>query len=279
MQTRPTALITGASSGIGEAFADVFASEGFDLVITARRDARLRAVADRVERAHGIRAYPIPCDLAVRGAPSQLCDEIAARELGIDALVNNAGFGTAGPYVRSSWDAYDAMLQVMVAATSELTYRLLPPMIERQQGRIINVASTAGLVRTPAGVMYGASKTFVVSFSELLAREVRRHGVKVTAVCPGLTRSEFHQASGTADSVRGLPAWLWMDASTVARQGFDASSSGTPVYINGRINRLCVALFRYVPMPLVAAAGRRVAKVCRMRRPQPAKITETRTTP
>jgi uncharacterized protein (TIGR02118 family) len=102
--------------------------------------------------------------------------------------------------------------------------------------------------------MYGASKTFVVSFSELLAREVRRHGVKVTAVCPGLTRSEFHQASGMADSVRGLPAWLWMDASTVARQGFDASSSGTPVYINGRINRLCVALFRYVPMPLVAAA-------------------------
>jgi len=211
--------------------------------------------------------------------PSQLCNEIEARGLAIDALVNNAGFGTAGTYVRSSWAAYEAMLQVIVTATSELTYRLVPAMIERRHGRIINVASTAGLVRAPAGVMYGASKTFVVSFSELLAREVRPHGVHVTAICPGFTRSEFHEASGATDSVRWVPAWLWMDASTVARQGFDASSTGTPVYINGRINRLSVAVFKYVPMPLVVAAGRQFAKLYGMRRPHQAEITDTGSLP
>jgi short-subunit dehydrogenase len=273
MDVRRTALITGASSGIGEAFAEVFAAEGFDLVITARRDARLRAIAERIADVHRVHVHPMMFDLAERDSPSRLCEEIERRRLTIDALVNNAGFGTPGAFVRGRWATHEAMLQVIVATTCELTYRLLPGMISREYGRIINVASTAGLARTPAGVLYGAAKTFVVSFSELLAREVRTHGVHVTAICPGLTRSEFHASSENAESVRRLPSWLWMDASTVARQGFDASSAGATVYVNGRINRLTVALFKHVPMPLVVAAGRRFAKAYGLRRQPPESTT------
>ena len=149
--TRKTALITGASSGIGEAFADVFAAEGFDLVITARREDRLRAVAERLERRHGGRVHVIVSDFARRDAVERLCAEIAARGLQIDALVNNAGYGVPGSYSASPWTRHDEFLQVLVTAVAELTHRLLPAMVQRGYGRIINVASLAGLVPAPAG--------------------------------------------------------------------------------------------------------------------------------
>ena len=143
--------------------------------------------------------------------------------LTIDALVNNAGYGVPGTYLASAWERHAAMLNLMVMAVSELTYRLLPGMIERRYGRIINVASLAGLVPTPAGhTLYAATKAFAIKFSEALAHEGRPHGVHVTAVCPGFTLSEFHDVTGTRAQVSKLPAWMWMDASTVARQGFDA---------------------------------------------------------
>ena len=259
-----TVLITGASSGIGAAFAEVFAEHGFALVLTARREDRLRAFAARLGQQHGVSAHVIVADLSDREAPARICAEVASRGLTIDALVNNAGYGIPGVYIDSPWKRHEAMLQVMVVALSELTHRLLPGMVERGYGRVINVASLAGLVPAPAGhTLYAAVKAFVVRFSEALSHEVRRFGVNVTAVCPGFTYTEFHDVTGTRAKVSQLPGWLWMDARTVARQGFAAVMAGTPIYINGRVNRTIAMFVRYVPESLVAFLSRRVARTYR----------------
>jgi len=256
-----TALITGSSSGIGEAFAEVFAAHGFDLVIVARRDDRLRAVAARIEAQHGRRVHVIPCDLSRRDAPALLCKEIDERELTIDALVNNAGYGVPGMYQASPWERHEATLQVMVVGLAELTYRLLPGMIQRRYGRIVNVASLAGLIPAPAGhTLYAATKAFAIKFSEALSHEGRPHNVRVTALCPGFTMSEFHDVTGTREQVRQLPNWMWMDAPTVARQGFAAVMQGTPLYVNGRVNRAIALLARYLPQWLVMRVGRRLGR-------------------
>ena len=261
---RRTALITGGSSGIGEAFAHVFASGAFDVVLVARREDRLRSVASQIEQQHGVRAHVIVSDLAHRDAITGLLADLAARELTIDALVNNAGYGVPGVFVASAWERHDAMLQVMLVSVCELTYALLPGMMERGYGRIINVASLAGLVPAPAGhTLYAAVKAFLIKFSESLAHETHTRGVHVTAVCPGFTFSEFHDITGTRQQVSRLPAWLWMDAATVARQGYDAVMAGTPVYVNGRVNRAIAMLARYVPQSVVTAIGRSFGKAYR----------------
>jgi uncharacterized protein len=258
--TRRTALITGASAGIGEAFADVFAAEGFDLVITARREDRLRALAARLERQHGVRVQIIVEDLADPEAPARLCGELASRGLIVDALVNNAGYGVTGVYTSSEWSRHADFLQVMVIAVAELTHRILPGMIDRGYGRIVNIASLAGLSPAPAGhTLYAASKAFVIKFSEALAGEVNKHGVLVTAVCPGFTLSEFHDVTGTRATVSRLPRFMWMDAPTVARQGFDAVMSGVPIYVNGRVNRTIATLVRFLPYRVLVIAARLTA--------------------
>jgi hypothetical protein len=253
-------LVTGASAGIGEAFAEVFAAEGFDLVLTARRADRLATVADRIRKSHNRRVEVVVADLEDRASPARLCDEIERRGLAIDALVNNAGYGVPGAYVASPWERHDAMLQVMVVAVAELTHRLLPGMIERGYGRIINVASLAALVPAPPGhTLYAASKALLVKFSESLAGEVRRHRVHVTALCPGFTYSEFHDVTGTRATVSQLPSWLWMESAEVARQGFEAVMAGTVVHVPGRVNRAIATGARHIPEWLVRAIGRRTA--------------------
>ena len=240
-----TALITGASSGIGAAFADEFAARGFALVITARREDRLREVATRLERTHGRRVEVVASDLSQRDAAARLCYDVASRGLTIDALVNNAGYGVPGTYLASPWARHEAMLNLMVMAVSELTHRLLPGMVERRYGRIINVASLAGLVPAPAGhTLYPATKAFLIRFSEALSQEVAAAGVHVTALCPGFTLSEFHDRTGTRAEVSRLPTWMWMDAETVALEGYQAVMAGVPVYINGRVNRTLERLVR-----------------------------------
>ena len=256
-----TALITGASSGIGEAFADVFAANGFDLVLTARREDRLRAVADRLRQAHGREVHVVVTNLARPGAVARLSLEIASRRINVDALVNNAGYGVPGAYTASPWEQHEAFLQVMVTAVAELTHRLLPGMIERGYGRVVNVASLAGLVPPTAGhTLYAASKAFVIRFSESLAQEVEHRGVHVTALCPGFTFSEFHDVIGTRASVSKLPAFMWMDAATVARQGFDAVMAGRTVHVTGRVNASIATLVRLLPQRLIAGVNRRLSK-------------------
>lgn len=259
-----TALITGASSGIGEAFAEVFASEGFDLAITARRAERLQAVADHLHTTYGVRVDVFVADLSTRGAVEQLCAQIAERGVHVDALVNNAGYGVPGAYAASPWRRHDDFLQVLVTAVAELTYRLLPPMVERGYGRVINVASLAGLVPAPAGhTLYGASKAFVIKFSEALSNEVRQHNVHVTALCPGFTWSEFHDVTGTREKMNRMPRWMFMDAATVARQGFDAVMAGQAIFVTGRVNRTIAALVRHLPQRWVYSIGRRVGRTYR----------------
>jgi short-subunit dehydrogenase len=255
-----TVLVTGASSGIGKAFADVFASHGFDLVITARRRDRLEAVASRL-RSHGVRIEVIPDDLSDPAAPGRLCDEIAVRNVQIDGLVNNAGYGVPGAFSASDWMRHAAMLQVMMIAPAELIHRLLPEMTARGYGRIINVASLAALVPAPAGhTLYAATKSFLVKFSESLAGEVAPRGVHVTALCPGFTLSEFHDVTGTRAKVSQLPSWLWMDAHSVAEAGYQAVMTGDAVCVTGRVNRGIAACARVIPQSLLAAIGRRVGR-------------------
>jgi short-subunit dehydrogenase len=161
-------------------------------------------------------------------------------------------------FTASPWERHAAMLQVMLVGVAELTHALVPGMIRRRYGRIINVASLAGLVPAPAGhTLYGATKSFLIKFSESLSSEVARHGVHVTAVCPGFTFSEFHDVTGTRDKVSQMPGWLWMEAPAVARQGFDAVMAGKPIYINGNVNRAIATLVRLLPQRLVSAVAHR----------------------
>jgi short-subunit dehydrogenase len=261
---RRTCLVTGASAGIGEAFAEVFARNGFNLVITARRGDRLDAVAARLRETYGIAVDTIVDDLADNDAPARLCAAIAAKGIAINALVNNAGYGVPGVYTASPWERHAAFLQVMVVGVAELTYRLLPGMIERGYGRIINVGSLAGLVPAPAGhTLYGASKAFVIKFSEALAHEVGKHGVHVTALCPGFTYSEFHDVTGTRAQMNRLPRWMWMNAPEVAQQGFDAVMAGTPIQVTGWVNRAVALLVRWCPQAIVNQVSRRMGAAYR----------------
>ena len=252
------ALVTGASAGIGRAFADVLAERGYDLILTARRADRLNALARDLAARHGIAAQVIVSDLASRDAVTQIVDAVRALGLQVDVLVNNAGYGVPGGYRTTAWAQQEAFLQVLVVALAELTHRCLPGMVERRWGRIINVASVAGLLPGVAGhTLYAASKAFVIRFSESLAKEVRADGVHVTALCPGMTLSEFHDVTGTRAQVSRLPAFMWLDAPAVARQGYDAVMRGDEVYINGRVYRALVLAARLLPQGLVHALMRR----------------------
>lgn len=261
-ERRRTALITGASSGIGAAFAEVFAAEGFDLILTARRETLLREVAERIERGYARRVHAVTADLADRDARLRLCDDLAARGLAVDALVNNAGYGVPGSYVANPWERHEAALQVLVVTVAELTYRLLPGMIDRGYGRIVNIASLAGLLRAPAGLtLYPASKAFVIKFSEALALEVKGKGVHVTAVAPGFTETAFHDVAETRRRVKQLPRFAWMDSETVARLGYDAVMEGRALEITGRVNRTAAYLARLMPRALAEYLARRVGEV------------------
>jgi len=261
MAPRPAALVTGASAGIGAAFARVFATHGFDLVLTARREDRLRALAAELHARHGVAARVYPGDLADPATPAALVAALERDGVSIDALVNNAGYGLPGRYAATTWAEQARFLQVMVTAVCELTHRLLPPMIARGYGRIVNVASLAGLVpASPGHTLYAASKAFLIKFSQALAFETRDQGVFVTAVCPGFTYTEFHDVNGTRELVRQLPRWLWMDAEAVAREGFAAVMAGRPVIVPGRVNRAVALAARLLPERAVVALTRRQSR-------------------
>ena len=246
-----TALVTGASSGIGKAFAELLAQKGYALVLTARRRDRLDELAAALRQRHGVETHTIVADLAEPDASSRIVAELRQRQLTIDVLVNNAGYGVPGSYVNVSWPDHARFMQVMVTAVLDLTYRLFPAMLERGWGRVINIASVAGMVPAPAGhTLYGASKAFLIRFSEALSAEGASKGVNVTAVCPGFTLSEFHDVTGTRDRMNRMPAMLWLDASAVAREGYEAVMSGKPVVVNGWIYRFLVWLVGALPRSL-----------------------------
>jgi short-subunit dehydrogenase len=241
-----SALITGASSGIGAAIAREYAARGVPLVLTARRVDRLEALA--AELRERVPVEVIAADLADPGAPARLFAETQARGLAIGTLVNNAGYGVPGRYLSADWKAHQDFLQVMIVAVAELTHLYLPAMEAAGHGRILNVASLAGLVPPSAGhTLYGATKAWLIRFSECLALESRPRGVHVTALCPGFTYTEFHDVNGMREKVSRLPKLLWLDSATVARLGVDAVEAGRGRIVTGTANRVVAWISRYVP--------------------------------
>jgi short-subunit dehydrogenase len=242
------ALITGASAGIGSAMARELAARGTNVILTARRADRLEALARELTQRHSTRCECIAADLAAVNAPEQLCAEIDRRGIAVDILVNNAGYGVTGHYQAQPWPVHAEFLQVMVTAPCELVHRLLPAMQQRRYGRIINVASLAGLIPGSAGhTLYAASKAFLIKFSQSLALENAARGVNVCAVCPGFTYSEFHDVTGTRSIVSRMPNWMWLSAEEVARQGIDAVERGDAVWVTGRVNRAIKSLMKVLP--------------------------------
>ena len=258
---RRRALVTGASSGIGLAFARVLAEHGHDLILTARRHDRLESLATDLRARLGTDVVVIADDLSDPLARGRLADSITHRSLNVDLLVNNAGYGVPGSYAGTTWTDQQKFLQVLVVAVAELTHRFLPGMIERRWGRIINVASLAGMLPGVAGhTLYAASKAFVITFSESLALETARHGLHVTASCPGFTLSEFHDVTGTRAQVSTMPTFMWLDADFVARASYDAVMAGVPVFVPGRVNATLATLGRVLPRSLVWGLMRRNAR-------------------
>lgn len=240
------ALVTGASSGIGAAIARGYARRGVPLVLTARREDRLEALA--AELRARVEVHVLAADLADPAAPARLADEIAARGLAIRILVNNAGYGVPGRYLRNGWDAHAAFLQVLVGAVSELTWRLLPSIRESGAGRILNVASFAALVPSADGqTLYAPAKAFMVKFTESLALENADAGVHACALCPGFTHSEFHDVTGTRAMMSKLPKWMWLDADEVADAGIDGAERGEVVVVPGAVYKLLRFAARHLP--------------------------------
>jgi short-subunit dehydrogenase len=261
--SRRLALVTGASSGIGAALARVYASHGYDLALTARRADRLHELADDVRLRHGVESLVIPGDLALADTPGKVLAEIEANGRVVDALVNNAGYGLPGRYPATEWEDQRALLQVLVIAVCEFAHRVLPGMLERRFGRIVNVASLAGLTPgAPGAALYGPSKALVMRFSQSLHLETQGSGVHVSALCPGFTYSEFHDVNGERAQVSdSTPAWLWLGADEVAQAGYEAAEANRPICVTGAPNKAIAALAKLIPdewgMALIASqAGR-----------------------
>ncbi|MFE9085126.1 SDR family NAD(P)-dependent oxidoreductase [Brevundimonas sp. NPDC003935] len=246
---RRTILITGASAGIGAALARVCAARGYDLILTARREGPLQALAEEVTAQHGVTVSVITTDLAESGAPAALVAAIAARGLKVDGLVNNAGFSRTTGFLATDPADHAAMIRVMLTAPVELSRLLLPGMVERNWGRVLNVASLAGQMPATGGdTLYGPIKSFLIRASQGLWLETRRTGVHVTALCPGYTYTEFHDVNGSREQVSSAyPKWMWMEADRVARIGWDAVEANRPRVTPGVANNVLAALGGMLP--------------------------------
>ena len=242
------ALVTGASAGIGEAFARALAKDGTDLVFVARRADRLAAVAAELEQAYGVRVHVLPTDLVAPHAVANLVAELAARRIDVGLLVHNAGFGTTGPFHETDPALLLAMVDLHCRVPVELTRALVPAMVARGRGGVIVVASVAGFLASSSGPLYGASKAFDLHLGEGLWAELRSHGVDVLAVSPGYTRTEFHAAAGIDASA--LPAFAWSRAEDVARTALDRLGRDPSVVVD-RKWRAVAALIRLLPRGLV----------------------------
>jgi short-subunit dehydrogenase len=264
---RRLALVTGASAGIGAAFARILASHGYDVALTARRADRLEKLAEEISLRYGVETLTVTADLAEPEAPGHILDHLTAHGRTVDALINNAGYGLAGSYGDTRWEDQKAFIQVMMTAPAELAHRVLPGMAHRRFGRIVNVASLAGLVPGSAGhTLYGATKAFLVKFSQSLHLEAESQGVHVTALCPGFTYSEFHDVNGTrAQLTASTPPWLWLGADEVAAAGYEAVEANRPICVPGAPNKAIAAFSKLIPdewaLALMASQGSRFRKL------------------
>lgn len=238
-------IVTGASSGIGADLARVFAARGYPLVLTARRHERLEALADEIRRAHGVSVEVVALDLADREAAQDLHDMLRERGIAVHTLVNNAGFGLRGYFASLPHEQQLAMIDLNVTALTSLCRLMLPGMIERRRGGILNVASVASFQAGPYMAVYYATKAFVLSLSEALHDEAKPHGVTVTALCPGPTESEFSDTAGLKDS-RLFDAGV-MTSVEVARIAVEGYEAGRAIVIPGAKNRAGAIGAKFMP--------------------------------
>ncbi|WP_018500360.1 SDR family NAD(P)-dependent oxidoreductase [Parafrankia discariae] len=252
-----TALVTGASSGIGAAFAEALAAHGADLVLAAPSEERLRPVAERLRALHGARVWAVPVDLAREDGPDLLVEQArAATGDAVDVLVNNAGFGTYGRYEELPADRDHREVMLDVVAVERMTHLLLPAMVERGRGTVVNVSSTSGFQAVPYMAVYGASKAFVLSYSIALWAEYRSRGVQVLAVCPGPTDTHFFDVLGRRMSAGGRLRTT-DEVVTAAFRGLDR---GLPYVIDGRLNYLTSNASRLLGRGLVAGITARTLR-------------------
>ena len=251
---RKTALVTGASSGIGAELARIHAEHGGDLVVAARRRDRLEALKMELEATHGVTVHVVPKDLTQSEAPKQIHDEVQSLGVPVDYLVNNAGFGRRGFFHEQDWAIHEAMIKVNILALAALTRLFVPDMVARHCGRILNVASMAGFLPGPLNAIYYATKAFVISFSEAIANELAGTGVTVTALCPGPTESEFTRTAQMSDV--NLTRTL-ASARQVAEVGYEAMLRGKTMVVPGMLNKVTIhGLLRLSPRRLSTRISR-----------------------
>ncbi len=257
-----TALVTGASSGIGEAIARVLAERGHGLTLVARREDRLRALADELAAAHGVRVEVLAADLDSASERAELPGKIEALGLDVEILVNNAGFGGNGNAHRGDPERLMQMVNLNCVALVDLQARFSVAMVDRGRGAVINIASTAAFQPIPGTATYAATKAFVLSFSEATHSELGGKGVCVTAVCPGPVQTEFVEEAGMGSSIGKLPDFIWTDVGDVAKSAVEGADNGRRVVVPGLMNRAGTLLGQHSPravvLPLAKRAWRQV---------------------
>lgn len=253
-----TALITGASSGIGESFARQLAEQGADLVLVARRESRLQALAHELGRKHGIKTTVIAHDLSEPGAAQALYEKTQALHLPIDVLLNNAGLAKHSPFLDVSLESHTSMMRVNIDALTELTYLYGKDMVARKQGNILLVSSIAGFVPVPQFSTYAASKAYVLSLGKALYNEWKKSNVNVTVLCPGGTLTEFMDVSG--QDIKGIRTLAMMSSDSVAKAGLNGMLRNKNVVVPGWLYKVSMASMRLVPTGLQAALGEAATK-------------------
>lgn len=249
---RETALITGASAGIGAALARQFAAGGFNLVLVARSGDKLESLSRALEADHGVSARVMPADLSRPGAPKALFTALARHKLAVDVLVNNAGVLEMGAFRTIAPERHQDLVGLNVAALTEMTSRFLAPMLERGRGRILNVASIAAFQPVPALATYAATKAYVLSLTEALSEELKGSGVTVTALCPGITATSMVDRAREANAVASqLPPFLIGDVDDVAAQGYAACMAGETIRVPGALNLAASLAARAAPKWMV----------------------------
>lgn len=252
--TRPLALITGASAGIGAAFARAYAARGYDLALSARRADRLEALATELSAVHGVEAFAVPADLAEYEAHAKVLAAVAARGRSVDALVNNAGFSVAQSYVGVPWERQREFLMTLIVNACGLAYGVIPGMVERGGGRIVNVGSLAAFAPGVAGhSLYPGAKSLSVKWSQSLAAELKGSGIRVTVTCPGFTLTEFSEANGTKGIMDEAPRRLFQTADQVVAETLAANDRGRVVVVPGLHNKIAALILRHTPEPLLIA--------------------------
>ena len=257
-----TALITGASTGLGYEFAHLFARDKYNLVLVARTGPKLAELAEQLRQQHGVSVKTIPLDLGLPQASQTLFDETQRGGIHVDILVNNAGYGMSGKFADIPLEESYGQIQLNVTALTLLTRLYLGPMLERHSGKIMNVASTAAFLPGPRMAVYYATKAYVLSFSEAIADELRNSGITVTCFCPGATLTEFQKRARTEDS-RLFKRLAAMDAKQVAEQGYRALMEGKTLAVAGLRNWLIAESVRFAPRKVVTAISRWVAEPTR----------------